>query len=98
MCGAAFWRGAVTNLISDVSSCDRKSSDNPVDVNNDTKDYSSIAAFGRVRRLLAPILLRRTKATLTEDGTPIISLPPIDYSVVRVTLSPPEREFYNARK
>jgi len=56
------------------------------------------AAFGRVKRVLAPIILRRTKDTLSEDGTPILTLPPIDASVVNVVLSPAEREFYNARK
>jgi len=93
-CGAAFWRNAITDP---VAVCNGNSSDE-INANDDTKDFSSIAAFGRVRRLLAPILLRRTKSTLTADGTPIITLPPIDYSVVHVTLSTPEREFYNARK
>ncbi|KAL3756862.1 hypothetical protein ACHAWU_005124 [Discostella pseudostelligera] len=91
-CGAAFWRNAITDP---VAVCNGNSSDE-INANDDTKDFSSIAAFGRVRRLLAPILLRRIKSTLTADGTPIITLPPIDYSVVHVTLSTPEREFYNA--
>jgi SNF2 family DNA or RNA helicase len=31
-----------------------------------------------------------------EDGTPILTLPPVDSSIVNVRLSDPEREFYNA--
>lgn len=45
---------------------------------------------------MSPIILRRTKDTLSEDGTPILKLPPIDNAIVTVQLSPAEREFYNA--
>ena len=66
---------------------------------HDAKDAAQLlssVAFARVRRVLSPLILRRTKDTLSEDGTPILNLPPIDHQIVNVSLSPPEREFYNA--
>lgn len=53
-------------------------------------------ALTRVRRILGPIMIRRTKDSLNSDGTPILSLPPVETKVVHVELSPTEREFYNA--
>ncbi|KAL3806165.1 hypothetical protein ACHAXA_004494, partial [Cyclostephanos tholiformis] len=99
-CEPAFWRHAISSGVSTFVA-------NPSDVidengiaNVSTPLESSAAgagaAFGRVRRLLAPIILRRTKNTLAEDGTPILTLPSIDFSIVRVVLSPLERQFYNA--
>jgi len=84
---AGFWRNAIT----DVATTSTKSSKTEEDVQEATS-----AAFNRVRRVLAPIILRRTKDTLSEDGTPILKLPPIDNAIVTVQLSPAEREFYNA--
>lgn len=93
-CEATFWRNAITNSVSGVSNgAGNASAEEP-----SSQELVASAAFGRVRRVLAPIILRRTQDTLAEDGTPILTLPPIESSVVHVTLSPPEREFYNARK
>jgi len=100
-CESTFWKNAITDSLSGVSTGAGNASAMVTENDAATKESSSqelraSAAFGRVRRVLAPIILRRTKDTLTEDGTPILSLPPIDFSDVHVTLSPPEREFYNA--
>ena len=48
-----------------------------------------------VCRVLQPVLLRRTKDTLGEDGKPILTLPPIESTIIRVTFSQEERHFYN---
>ena len=53
-------------------------------------------AMDRVRRILHPLILRRTKETIGADGKPILTLPPIDFCVVSVHLTEPEREFYTA--
>ena len=98
-CEGAFWKNAITNcsLTGDghgASGAEEKTAEEEAA----RVRARAGAAFARVRRVLAPIILRRTKDTLTEDGTPILTLPPIEASVVRVELSPPEREFYNARE
>ncbi|KAL7540398.1 hypothetical protein ACHAXR_010079 [Thalassiosira sp. AJA248-18] len=99
---ATFWKNAITNSLSGAStgagnaSTMVKEDDTAAKKESSSGKLVASAAFGRVRRVLAPIILRRTKDTLTEDGTPILSLPPIDFSLVNVTLSPPEREFYSA--
>lgn len=49
-----------------------------------------------LQELLGPILLRRTKATKGKDGKPIVTLPSSKIDVVKVTLSPAERDFYEA--
>lgn len=59
------------------------------------KDSETSKVLERVRRLLKPILLRRTKDTLTSEGTPILSLPPIEMKVVSVELTDKERFFYS---
>ena len=104
-CEPAFWRSSIADAISSGVSTFARSSSRIVNEKGGTNESSprelaagASAAFGRVRRVLAPIMLRRTKNTLAEDGTPILTLPPIDFSIVHVTLSPPERQFYNARK
>ena len=101
-CEATFWKNAITNSLSGASNGTGNASA-MADNNEDGKEegpspqaLAVSAAFGRVKRVLAPIILRRTKDTLTEDGTPILTLPPIDSSVINVSLSDPEREFYNA--
>ena len=96
-CEANFWKGAITDALQGPSSSD--SDDKAGGQDGDDKSPHGLAestAFARVRRVLAPIIIRRTKDTLTEDGKPILTLPPVDSSVVKVNLSPDEREFYNA--
>mmetsp|Transcript_6355 Transcript_6355/g.13370 ORF Transcript_6355/g.13370 Transcript_6355/m.13370 type:complete len:1327 (+) Transcript_6355:185-4165(+) len=91
-CEASFWRKAITSAAS--TEVEGGTNENGVETSPTT--LAATVAFGRVRRVLAPIILRRTKDTLMEDGTPILTLPPIDFAVVNVGLSHPEREFYNA--
>jgi DNA repair protein RAD5 len=55
-------------------------------------------ALDRVRRVLSPLILRRSKDTLNKHGEPILTLPPMEVKTVEVHLSTPEREFYNALK
>lgn len=93
-CEASFWRKAITSAASTDVEGETDTSEN--DIEASPAMLTATLAFGRVRRVLAPIILRRTKDTLTEDGTPILTLPPIDFAVVNVALSQPEREFYNA--
>merc|ERR1712238_211126 len=53
-------------------------------------------ALDRVRRVLAPLILRRTKDTLDADGKPILILPDLSTKTISVCFTQPEREFYNA--
>ena len=53
-------------------------------------------SLDRVRRLLRPIMLRRTKHSMDKYGKPILTLPPIEMKTVAVQFSPAEREFYSA--
>jgi DNA repair protein RAD5 len=65
---------------------------------NDTtegNDTSMTTSMERVRRVLKPILLRRTKDSLTHDGKPILILPPVETKLIEVHLSDQERYFYN---
>ncbi|CAM9826592.1 unnamed protein product, partial [Ectocarpus sp. 6 AP-2014] len=55
-------------------------------------------ALRRLKTVLAPILLRRTKSTLDSRGRPIVELPPKTVEIVRLQLSAEEREFYEALK
>ncbi|CAM9896259.1 unnamed protein product, partial [Laminaria digitata] len=57
-----------------------------------------VEALRRLKTVLAPILLRRTKNTLDSRGRPIVELPPKKVEIVRLQLSPEEREFYEALK
>eukprot|EP00934_Nitzschia_sp_Nitz4_P000407 Nitzschia sp. Nitz4//scaffold168_size48592//31392//34905//NITZ4_007053-RA/size48592-augustus-gene-0.23-mRNA-1//-1//CDS//3329538330//407//frame0 len=50
--------------------------------------------LARVREILTPILLRRTKETLGPDGKPILTLPPVDFQWVPIEWSPAEKHFY----
>jgi len=93
-CEAGFWRNAITNALAGVSTANGGDA-SETKANVESPDAMSIA-FGRVRQVLAPIILRRTKDTLTKDGTPILTLPPIDMAIVNVAFSDAEREFYSA--
>lgn len=64
--------------------------------NADEQAASLQVVLNRLRRVLAPIMLRRTKDSLTRDGKPILTLPPVETQTVYVELSPTEREFYQA--
>jgi SNF2 family DNA or RNA helicase len=53
-------------------------------------------ALDRIKRLLGPIMIRRTKDSLGSDGKPILTLPDIDYESVKVEFTSAERQFYEA--
>ncbi|CAM9686210.1 unnamed protein product [Ascophyllum nodosum] len=55
-------------------------------------------ALRRLKTVLAPILLRRTKTTLDSRGRPIVELPPKEVEIVRMNFSPVEKDFYEALK
>ena len=50
----------------------------------------------RLKLVLGPVLLRRTKGMLDEGGRPIVQLPPREVRFVELELSFPEREFYQS--
>ncbi|CAM9541557.1 unnamed protein product, partial [Discosporangium mesarthrocarpum] len=55
-------------------------------------------ALPRLKTVLAPIMLRRTKHSLDSDGRPIMELPEKTVEVVRLRFDHAEREFYEALK
>lgn len=79
-CQHSFWKAAISSKLRDTC-------DNP---------QAKQEALDRVRRLLGPIILRRTKASLDENGKPILTLPPVETRDIAVHFSPAEREFYDA--
>jgi DNA repair protein RAD5 len=84
-CESGFWKAAITCVYNKNS--------------GDADNQECIqVALDRVRRVLSPLILRRSKDTLDSKGEPILTLPPIEEKVVDVHLSVPEREFYNALK
>lgn len=87
-CLPPFWKAAIT------APANAKPSDD--DIDPERREESLQTALGRVRRLLGPIMLRRTKDSVTKDGEPILTLPPVETKVVKVEFSETEREFYNA--
>jgi SNF2 family DNA or RNA helicase len=54
------------------------------------------AALSRLRAVLQPLMLRRTKATIGTNGQPIVVLPSKDIVTVSLDFSSAEREFYDA--
>jgi hypothetical protein len=71
-CEASFWKNAITSATTDKSAGTivndgRMVGSSPMKMTDEAPDVMSVA-FGRVRRVLAPITLRRTKDTLAEDG------------------------------
>jgi DNA repair protein RAD5 len=52
-------------------------------------------SFIILQRLLKPIMLRRTKDTKLENGTPIITLPRLSISTIRIELNNEERNLYD---
>ena len=88
-CLSSFWNTAITQ-ISNGSNIDQTATDPKL------REKSLQTAIDRIRRVLSPIMIRRTKDSLTKDGVPILILPPIESKIVKVILSDSEREFYNA--
>jgi DNA repair protein RAD5 len=90
-CISSFWNTAIT-----LAGFNGKT--NPLRSNPglENQEKSLGVAIDRIRRLLSPIMIRRTKDSLTKDGVPILTLPPVESKTIVVILSEPEREFYNA--
>ena len=89
-CSKRFWQRAITTtLLTTSSTASEGTASSP-------QDNSMAITMDRVRRLLHPLILRRTKETIGADGKPILTLPPIDSGIVSVHLTEPEREFYTA--
>lgn len=88
-CMSAFWKAAIT------APANAKQEDDELD-NPERRHESLQTALDRVRRLLRPIMLRRTKDSVTKDGKPILTLPPVETKVVNIEFSDTERDFYNA--
>lgn len=85
-CMASFWKTAITRPLAKLDdSLDNEERANAMDL-----------VLGRIRRVLSPMMLRRTKDSLDKDGKPILSLPPVEAKTISVQLSQPEREFYDA--
>lgn len=82
----SFWKAAVT----------RPLTANGDDLDNEGRAERLNNVLDRVRRLLAPLMLRRTKDSVMKDGQPILTLPPVETKRIQVDLSEGEREFYNA--
>ncbi|KAE9121709.1 DNA repair protein [Phytophthora fragariae] len=60
------------------------------------EDGDDVNALGRLKVLLTPILLRRTKHSRDKQGKMIVQLPPKHVDLVRLEFSPDERAFYQA--
>lgn len=82
-CELSFWKKA----ISDTNSAQEKG-------NSDDETTQRIGII-RLKQMLSPLLLRRTKDTLI-NGETILTLPPVDSKVVSVEFSEEERIFYDA--
>ncbi|VEU38181.1 unnamed protein product [Pseudo-nitzschia multistriata] len=61
-----------------------------------TKASDFSVALDRVKSILSPIMIRRTKETRDKTGKLILTLPDIDCECVPVQFSPEERQFYEA--
>jgi DNA repair protein RAD5 len=87
-CTSSFWKAAITNPMNAGKDADA--------ADNQTQRDCMNTALGRVRRLLSPIMIRRTKDSKTTNGDPILTLPPVETKIIKVDLTETEREFYNA--
>ena len=87
-CESGFWKTAITKV-----AATKKDGDTETDSSEGLQ-----VALDRVRRVLTPLILRRSKETLDKNGQPILTLPPMEIKLVEVQFSAAEREFYNALK
>ncbi|ETP52315.1 hypothetical protein F442_02621 [Phytophthora nicotianae P10297] len=60
------------------------------------EDGDDVNALGRLKAILTPILLRRTKHSRDKQGNMIVKLPPKHIDLVKLEFSPDERTFYQA--
>jgi DNA repair protein RAD5 len=89
-CIPSFWKTAITQPFQ------QESSNANTLIDPKSRDKSLQATIELVRRVLNPIMIRRTKDSVTKAGLPILTLPPIETKVIRIDFSESEREFYNA--
>lgn len=82
-CEFSFWKKAIR----DANSSQDKS--------NDDDETARKTAIDRLKQMLSPLLLRRTKDTLI-NGETILTLPPVDAKVISVDFTEDERIFYDA--
>lgn len=61
-----------------------------------SKEDDPNVALDRVRQVLTPIMLRRTKESVDKNGELILTLPPVETKTIMVQFSPAERQFYDA--
>lgn len=61
-CESAFWKSAIT------AEMNRKNDQETPCEDKEPDPTGMMVALGRVRRLLAPLMLRRTKDSLTKNG------------------------------
>ncbi len=96
-CESAFWKNAISKAITVTNSNDAREFNNysNTDVKAEQNNGMKVA-LDRVRRLLNPLLLRRTKDTVGSDGKSILSLPPIEKKIINVEFTDSERCFYDA--
>ena len=90
-CLPPFWKAAISDLMNITVAANETSEDK-----EEERQKSVALALDRVRRVLGPIMLRRTKDSLAGDGKPILTLPPKEIETIKVELSGEERDFYNA--
>ena len=88
-CESGFWRTSITSAMTELEN-------GLLEEPRITGGLSVV--LDRVRRLLDPLLLRRTKDSQNADGTSILTLPPVETITISVKLSPAEREFYSSLK
>lgn len=70
-CEAGFWKAAITNAATEAGDVDATKPDNAGGRSESTRDEEiarRAVALRRVKRLLAPLILRRTKDTVNENG------------------------------
>ncbi|CAH0480138.1 unnamed protein product [Peronospora belbahrii] len=60
------------------------------------EDGDDVSTLGRLKAILTPILLRRTKHSRDKQGNMILQLPPKHIDLVKLEFSPDERAFYQA--
>ncbi|KAH7468451.1 hypothetical protein KRP22_012090 [Phytophthora ramorum] len=60
------------------------------------EDGDDVNALGRLKAILTPMLLRRTKHSRDKQGKMIVQLPPKHVELVKLEFSPDERAFYQA--
>jgi len=92
-CEPAFWKAAIADLVAGDGGPEKRRPGR----RDGAADGAGLGeAVSRVKTILSPLLLRRTKDTTDETGRPILDLPPVETSVVTVKFTEPERAFYDA--